>query len=79
MAKTKKLTKKELEDVRGAITNINSIVNQIGQIELSKGRLTRQFDEADAALKLQQKALQEKYGDVSIDLEKGVITDNISE
>lgn len=79
MAKTKKLTKEELEDIRGAITNINTIINQIGQIELNKARLTRKFDEADAELKSQQNALQEKYGDISIDLEKGIITENVSE
>lgn len=79
MAKAKKITKKELEEVREVLGNINGIVSQIGQLELSKTRLTRQFEEADDALKTQQQALKEKYGDVSIDLEKGVITDVVAE
>jgi hypothetical protein len=79
MAKAKKISKKELEEVREVLGNINGIVSQIGQLELSKTRLTKQFEEADVALKAQQQALKEKYGDVSIDLEKGVITEVAAE
>ena len=79
MAKAKKISKKELEEVREVLGNINGIVSQIGQLELSKTRLTKQFEEADMALKTQQQALKEKYGDVSIDLEKGVITEVAAE
>ncbi len=79
MAKAKKISKKELEEVREVLGNINGIVSQIGQLELSKTRLTKQFEEADVVLKAQQQALKEKYGDVSIDLEKGVITEVAAE
>ena len=79
MAKAKKISKKELEEAREVLGNINGIVSQIGQLELSKTRLTKQFEEADVALKAQQQALKEKYGDVSIDLEKGVITEVAAE
>lgn len=73
MAKAKKITKKELEEVREALGQVNGIISQIGQIELSKARLSQQFEEADATLKQHQAALKEKYGEVSIDLEKGEI------
>ena len=42
MAKAKKLTKEELEAVRTAVGNVNTLTSRVGQVEIQKSQLLNQ-------------------------------------
>ena len=76
MAKTKKITTEELELIVGLQTKINSIITNIGILEVQKHNglhdvslLNRQVDE-------HKNLLLEKYGDVNLDIKDGSYVDN---
>jgi tRNA A37 N6-isopentenylltransferase MiaA len=76
MAKAKKIKKEELQ-------RLNSIVETMSKIEIALGKITVQQSKAladynayEAALKEEQKSLEESYGDVTIDLSTGEYTAN---
>ena len=79
MAKAKKLTKDELAAVRKAIGTVNTLTSQVGQIEVQKTQLLNQVVTAQAQVQEEQKVLEEKYGSVSVNLETGEITEEITE
>ena len=74
MAKKKKLTKDELQTVKTAVGRIRSITARIGDLEIAKSKMLLEYDKAQAQLAEEQKVLEDKYGNVSINLEDGVIT-----
>ena len=75
MAKKKKLTKDELEKVKNAVGMVRNITNRIGDLEIAKSKMIIEYDKAQAQLAEEQKVLEDKYGNVSINLEDGVITE----
>lgn len=75
MAKKKKLTKDELEKVKNAVGMVRNITNRIGDLEIAKSKMILEYDKAQAQLAEEQKVLEDKYGNVSINLEDGVITE----
>lgn len=75
MAKKKKLTKDELEKVKNAVGMVRNITNRIGDLEIAKSKMVLEYDKAQAQLAEEQKVLEDKYGNVSINLEDGVITE----
>lgn len=79
MAKAKKLTKDELEAVRKAVGAVNTLTSQIGQVEVQKAQLLNQVMTAQSQVQEEQKVLEEKYGSVSVNLETGEITEEITE
>ena len=79
MAKAKKLTKDELEAVRNAVGAVNTLTSQIGQVEVQKAQLLNQVMTAQSQVQEEQKVLEEKYGSVSVNLETGEITEEITE
>ena len=76
MAKAKKLTKEELEKVTGAISQLNQLKINLADLDLQKMQLYKVFERFSENLSAEQKALEEKYGDVTIDLSSGQIKDN---
>lgn len=74
MAKKKKVTETELEAVRKAVTSVNNITTQIGQLELSKQGLMQKYYQAEAELKKHQQELEDKYGSISVNLDDGTYT-----
>ena len=48
MAKAKKLTKEELEAVRTAVGNVNTLTSRVGQVEIQKSQLLNQVLTAQA-------------------------------
>lgn len=83
---TKKLTEKELEQLKEYQTKANEIVNTLGQIEIQKaileGNSTSLLSEmADLREKQNKlaKELQENYGDGDINLDTGEFTERVSE
>jgi hypothetical protein len=77
--KAKKLTKDELEAVRKAVQMANTLISQLGQIEIQKTNLVSQALTAQAQVAEEQKILEEKYGSVSVNLETGEITETVEE
>lgn len=77
--KAKKLTKDELEAVRKAVQMANTLISQLGQIEIQKTNLVSQALTAQAQVTEEQKILEEKYGSVSVNLETGEITETVEE
>ena len=79
MAKAKKLSTEELEQVRKAVNTANNFTAQLGQLEIQKAQLLSQALTAQAQVTEEQKILEEKYGSVSVNLETGEITETTEE
>tara|TARA_R100000742_G_scaffold819_1_gene192 strand:+ start:658 stop:933 length:276 start_codon:yes stop_codon:yes gene_type:complete len=76
---TKKITKEELEGVQESINKINQIKIQIADAEVRKGMLLGAFSEEQQKMSLINQDLQEKYGDVNINVQTGAITEKSDE
>lgn len=73
--KTKKLTVKELEEVKSLQNQINTVVLNIGNQELIKNELTTKHAELASNWKEMSMSLEKKYGSVNISLDDGSITE----
>jgi uncharacterized protein len=73
--KAKKLTAKELEEVKNLQNQINTVVLNIGNQELIKNQLASRHTQLQAEWKDMTISLEEKYGSVNISLEDGAITE----
>lgn len=71
MAKKTKLTKTELENVQKAVNSVRAITARIGDLEIAKSTMLTEYQKAQAQLAEERKVLQDKYGNVSIDVETG--------
>lgn len=66
-----KLTKEELTEVQGLKQKLDAIQLELGRLELVKGDLLNSFAAVAAKLEEAKGKLNEKYGNVSIDLTNG--------
>jgi hypothetical protein len=73
--KAKKISTKELEEVKELQNQINTLLMNIGNAELVKSQLITTHAEATANWKQVSKSLEDKYGSVNISLEDGTISD----
>ena len=73
MAKAKKITKEELEKVNELAGNANNLAMQLGSLDIQKNILIEQFKSNNLLIEKQKEELQEKYGDITIDLKDGSI------
>tara|TARA_R100000935_G_scaffold49954_1_gene75622 strand:- start:31 stop:279 length:249 start_codon:yes stop_codon:yes gene_type:complete len=71
MAKANKITKEELEKANKISQEYNSIIQTIGGIELQKQDFILKSSEVKNRVEEIKKDLQEKYGNVNIDLATG--------
>lgn len=74
MAKAKKMTKEELQQLQQVVTKINQVKISIAEKEEEKLQIFGILQKLQEALKAEQVKIKEKYGNVSIDLSTGVIT-----
>jgi hypothetical protein len=74
--KVKSLTSDELTTVQNYVTATNQTQMQIGGLEAQKHELIQQMTMIRSQLQKVQNELQEKYGDVSINLSDGTLTEN---
>jgi hypothetical protein len=74
--KVKSLTSDELTTVQNYVTATNQTQMQIGGLEAQKYELIQQMTMIRSQLQKVQNELQEKYGDVSINLSDGTLTEN---
>ncbi len=70
------ITNDELTSVKAAVEAVNRLQMQIGGIELQKHDLMHTMKMKTDVLEAVQKTLEEKYGDVSIDIVTGEMKDN---
>ncbi len=75
MAKVKKLNKEELEKVTELTNKANQIAMQLGSLDVQKSLLREQFKENNVLIEESKKQLMEKYGNISIDLKDGTISE----
>jgi len=82
MSKVKDLVSKiessELSDLQELVKNINQYQLQIGGLEAQKHDLLHQLTGIKQGLNELQKKLEDKYGNVSIDIQTGEIKENES-
>jgi len=74
MAKAKKITKKELEEVSDLKKNLDGVITNIGVLETQKHALLHKVAEVNEKLANNKKELEDKYGSINIDLETGEYT-----
>jgi hypothetical protein len=74
MAKAKKITKKELEEVTVLKKNLDGVITNIGVLETQKHALLHKVAEVNEKLANNKKELEDKYGSINIDLETGEYT-----
>lgn len=79
MAKAKKITAEELEQIKEVVSTLNKITSAIGEMEVQKARAISDHTDFAAKLQEQQKEFEEKYGNVTIDLTTGEYTENVEE
>lgn len=79
MAKAKKITSEELAAVQGAVNNINNLYMNVGRAIVDVIKNSGSLDTLDAALKEQQKSLEDKYGSVTINLQTGEYEEVVEE
>ena len=75
MAKAKKLTKKELENILAKLQLKNNQLLKIGALEADKLAALKALDEINAQVAETQKQLEDKYGSVNVNLETGEISE----
>jgi|TARA_Y100000289_G_scaffold61694_1_gene70010 archaellum component FlaF (FlaF/FlaG flagellin family) len=76
----KKIKKAELEKLQNAVSKINELKLELGNIEAAKHRILHNVAEAENNdLGAVRKELEEKYGQVNINITDGVITEREDE
>ena len=73
--KINKITKEELETIQEFVNNLNQVQLQIGGLEAQKYDFLAQMGLIRQELQKTQNELQEKYGEVTINLTDGTISD----
>jgi hypothetical protein len=73
--KSKKISSKELTEVKELQNQINTLLMNIGNAELVKNQLVSKHSELHAEWKTVSESLETKYGSVNISLEDGTISD----
>ena len=71
----KKVTEKELENLQSLVNTINEGQATIGGLELQKQTLIEEVNGLIKQLKKEQTKMEKKYGDVTVNLTTGAITD----
>jgi phosphoketolase len=74
----RKITQEELQEVNQYATAMNQLQMQIGGIELQKAELMTEMAKVRISMQEVQNALMATYGDVTVNLTDGTITDNAS-
>ena len=71
MSKENKITKEELKNLQELVAKLNSASSQLGNIEMQKHQLLHASQTLQSDMAEMQKALQETYGKVSVNMEDG--------
>ena len=69
----KKITEEELKSVQEKVGRINNAQMQVGGLEVQKAQAIQMLNAAQAELGVVQGELEKKYGNVSVNIETGII------
>lgn len=69
--KVKKLSKEELEKIQVAVNTLARAKQNLGEMEYQKSQMISNIMKFEAEVKVVQQELEEKYGQVTIDLNTG--------
>jgi uncharacterized protein YhaN len=69
--KVKKLSKEELEQIQVAVNTLARAKQNLGEMEYQKSQMISNIMKFEAEVKVVQQELEEKYGQVTIDLNTG--------
>lgn len=75
---SKKLKKEELKSLQESVNVLNSLQLQVGGLEAQKHELLHSIDKARQDLSVVQKELEDKYGNVSVDIKTGEMKEHES-
>jgi len=75
----KKITKEELEKIQGIVNKLNQAQTQLGVIEMQKHELLHAVVEVQRDLKNNRAELEKEYGNISINITDGTITEKDKE
>lgn len=70
-----KITDEELQQLQKAVQAVNEGVAQVGAYEMQKRVLMREVEQVEAKLKTLQATLEDKYGNITVNLSTGEISD----
>ena len=79
MSKEQKITKKELKTVTDQQGKIQAVVYDLGALEAKKFEISVALKEFNDALNETKKELEEKYGQVNINLKDGTYEEIVPE
>ena len=79
MSKDSKITEKELETIKEQQQKIQTVVYDLGALEAKKFEISAALKEFNEALNETKKELEEKYGQVNIDLKDGSFKEIVEE
>ncbi len=71
----KKVTDEELQELQKAVQAVNEGVAQVGAYEMQKRMVMREVEQAETKLKVTQATLEDKYGQITVNLGTGEISD----
>lgn len=74
----RKITDAELQEIQKHVTVMNELQMQIGGVEMQKADLMTEMGKLRAVMQELQQALMATYGDVTVNLADGTITENAS-
>ena len=77
--KENKITEEELKTIKGQKQQIQNVVFDLGSIEARKIELSDVLKQVNVALNNTKKELEEKYGQVNIDLKDGSYKEIVEE
>ena len=77
--KAKKVTDEQLKELQETVNKLNQIQMQIGGLALQKHELSHAMVEVNADLQTKKKELEKEYGNISINIADGVITEKEKE
>ena len=71
----KKISKKELKELNDYVKAISEAQTTVGALEMQKQKAVREAEMLIDGLKAVRKALEEKHGDITVNLTTGEITE----
>ena len=77
--KVNKITEEELKTIKGQQQQIQNVVFDLGSIEARKIELSDVLKQVNVTLNNTKKELEEKYGQVNIDLKDGSFKEIVEE
>ena len=79
MSKDQKITDKELETIKEQQKKIQTVVYDLGALEAKKFEISGALKDFNEALNKTKKELEEKYGQVNINLQDGSYKEIVEE